>query len=200
MGGKVTHGMSRSYAYKAHGSMMARCYNPSHRSYRYYGGRENKPIRVCTQWHDRLNFLKDAVILPGYDPHQKKTLDRIDVNGDYCPENCRWVSNIKQQNNRSNNVRFEWKGVSHTLAEIARMEGIAYSVLCNIYEWNHQSLSVDEMVCKAKEKRNYNIAEIARRECLPYSKLYYQHVVRGKSVDDAIRYIKSSQHYKDNRI
>jgi hypothetical protein len=77
-------------------SMVQRCYNKNAANYKYYGG---KNIEVCSRWReDFLNFLDDM----GQRPDDQHSLDRIDVNGNYCKENCRWAHDLIQQNNRTN--------------------------------------------------------------------------------------------------
>lgn len=89
----VLHGKTKTPEYSSYVNMKNRCNNPSHKSYHHYGGRG---ITICERWLVEkgvgfLNFLEDMALCPeGY------SLDREDVNGDYCPENCRWV-NVKMQ-------------------------------------------------------------------------------------------------------
>lgn len=115
--GKITHGGSSDPLYKTHYNMLDRCYNPKCESYPHYGERG---IKVCDEWHICTNFFKWAYA-NGYKPGL--TLDRIDVDGDYCPENCRWVTMKEQQNNKTNNCILTINGKTQTLAEhIADLE------------------------------------------------------------------------------
>lgn len=89
--------------------MRSRCQKKTHISYERYGGRG---IRVCDRWNDFPAFLEDM----GHPP-ASHTLDRIDNNGDYCKENCRWATVYQQaRNTRTNNV-FMAYGETKTLVE-----------------------------------------------------------------------------------
>jgi hypothetical protein len=75
--------------------MKQRCANPNNQKYKDYGGRG---IKVCEEWlHDFQSFY-DWAIANGY--ADGLSIDRIDVNGNYCPENCRWVTMMEQRHNR----------------------------------------------------------------------------------------------------
>lgn len=202
MGGVIKHNMSRTPIYKSYHSMMSRCYDQKHKAYKYYGGRPDTPIRVCARWHDIGSFLEDAVKLPNYSPCRKgMTLDRIDPNGDYCPENCRWATNLEQQNNKRNNVILHWNDKNYTMSQLAREIGVRYSVFTGIYYWNKDKMSIDEIVNRAVASKNHtiNIAKVARENNVPYGQLYHQYVTNGNSLEDAIQLVRNGQKTERNR-
>jgi hypothetical protein len=112
------HGDSDSPEHCTWMGMRQRCYKPTSPDFADYGGRG---IRVCDEWNaDYSAFLRDM----GRRPSSKHSIDRIDVNGNYEPGNCRWATNTEQARNRRNNHVLEHDGVRMTLTEWAEKIGI----------------------------------------------------------------------------
>ena len=102
--------------------MMSRCYREKDTAYRLYGGRG---IVVCERWHKFENFLADM----GERPDNKHTIDHIDSNGNYEPNNCRWADIYTQANNTNRNVFYEYKGERKTIAQLAKIAGVKYDTM-----------------------------------------------------------------------
>lgn len=102
--------------YKIWGQMKQRCTNPKDDHFRLYGARG---ITVCDEWlHDYMAFRTWAI---DNNYNDSLTLDRINVDGNYEPSNCRWATLVEQQNNRRCNVRLSYNGETHTYAEWGRI-------------------------------------------------------------------------------
>ena len=114
------HSGCYTLTYGSWSSLKARCLNPNSEAYSYYGGRG---IKLCDRWqgeHGFENFLADM----GERPGKGYSLDRIDVNGNYEPSNCRWATAKEQANNKRNNVIIEHNGETHTFPEWCEIFGV----------------------------------------------------------------------------
>lgn len=122
----IKHGHSKrknkSRIYIIWESMIQRCTNPNRISYDNYGGRG---ISVCDKWKNFENFLLDI----GEPPTEKHSLDRIDNDGNYCPENCRWATRKEQARNTRKNKFINFNGKMWCISELAEKYNIAPSTL-----------------------------------------------------------------------
>lgn len=117
-------------------AMVARCQNPRAQSYHNYGGRG---ITVCDRWLESFeNFYADM----GDRPSNKHSLDRIDNDGPYSPENCRWATWEEQANNRRNNVWIEFQGERLSAAQWSRRLGVAIDLHAVAKKYNRSIASV----------------------------------------------------------
>lgn len=114
--------------YRVWRGMRSRCENPNVNNYHRYGGRG---IKVCDEWHVFANFLEWAMS-NGYDPDAprgKCTLDRIDNDADYCPDNCRWSDMSSQCLNKRRTKRILLDGERLPLSEAAKKVGISMNTV-----------------------------------------------------------------------
>lgn len=117
----TTHGESKNPSYGVWYDMIRRCTDPTSPAYPDYGGRG---ISVATRWLDIKNFIAAMGC-----PPEGMVLDRINNDGSYCKENCRWATLITSQNNKRNNRRLTLAGETLTAAEWSRKLGLDYKVI-----------------------------------------------------------------------
>ena len=146
-----THGKRHTREYNIYRHIKDRCYNEKSKDYINYGGRG---IKVCDRWLDKNkgfeNFYKDMRQCP-----ENHSIDRIDVNGDYTPENCRWADTKTQVRNRRNNIYINVKGEKRLLIELAEE-----------YGFNYESLRVSLSKKEESEKEKYLTQQINKKLCM----------------------------------
>lgn len=116
------HGLTSSKLYRIYHSMLDRCYKKAQKSYSIYSGRG---ITVCDEWKKDFQTFYDWAINNGY--KEGLTIDRIDVNANYEPNNCRWSTKTEQANNRRTSSMIEYNGEHHTIAEWAKIYNMPYT-------------------------------------------------------------------------
>ena len=129
-GREIQHGHSQrgklTPEYTTWVRMKARCTNPKIDGFKYYGARG---ISVCDRWNKSFpDFLADM----GYKPSNEYSIERIDCNGNYCPENCKWILNTEQsKNRRMENIekRITFNGETHSIWDWAKIVGITHHAL-----------------------------------------------------------------------
>lgn len=133
------HNMSETKIYKIWDKMKRRCRDKNNKN---YGGRG---IKMCDEWKDNFISFYNWAINNGY--KDNLTIDRIDVNGDYCPENCRWATYKEQANNRRNNRFLFYDGHKFTVSELAEKYGIKRATLSQRLKlgWNIKKALIPPM-------------------------------------------------------
>lgn len=121
---RIRHGDSRTSLYERWCAIKNRCKNESCIEYKNYGGRG---IKMCEEWSTSYETFKDWAISHGY--REDLTIDRIDVNGDYCPENCRWITMKEQLRNTTKTMRITYNGKTMLADEWEKVCGIKQSTI-----------------------------------------------------------------------
>ena len=145
---KTKHGLSHTRIKRIYDNMLSRCYNPKTPKFKNHGGRG---IKVCDEWlgeNGFINFVNWAMS-NGYD--EELTLDRIDNDGDYSPDNCRWADEETQHKNRRITLYIEYNGEKKTVQEWSKELGISENT---IYYRYYHGYTPEEILYKGKLKRN----------------------------------------------
>lgn len=122
--GNVTHGMAKTHLYRCYHHMLRRCYQTNSDHYHMYGGRG---ITVCEEWRSGFEAFRDWAFKNGY--QEELSLDRIDVNGNYEPSNCRWINAKDQCHNKRQSRMYEFNGKVQDIAQWANEYGLKYATL-----------------------------------------------------------------------
>ena len=142
-----THAESKTKLYQIWVSMRKRCVNKNDKAYQNYGARG---IRVCDEWKNSFENFRNWCLENGY--KQGLSIDRIDNNGNYCPENCRWTTRYYQSRNTRGNHIIEYNGKQYIMRDLANLLGIKYSTLAArllVYGW-----TVEDAINKKVRKKD----------------------------------------------
>lgn len=140
-----THRLSNTRLYEIHRAMKRRCYDDRVKKYKNYGA---KGIKVCDEWLNSLESFANWSYNNGY--NDNLTIDRIDNNGNYEPNNCRWVNQYTQQNNRTNNIQVEYQGKIQNISQWSKELNISYSKLYNRVV--KKNMTIENILKEFKEK------------------------------------------------
>lgn len=128
----ITHNMSKTRLFSIWRSMKSRCYIKSCGGYENYGGRG---IEVCKEWKEHFESFRDWALENGYT--DKLSIDRIDVNGNYEPSNCQWITMLEQQSNKTTSHFITYKNKTLTLSQWGRELNIPTSTIYNRLRKNY---------------------------------------------------------------
>ena len=134
----TTHGDTHTRLYGIYRKMLWRCYNKNCKDYGRYGGRG---VAICDEWKNSYEKFKSWALDNGY--KKSLTIDRIDVDGDYEPSNCRWVTMKAQNVNKRNTIRITVNGVRKPLSMWAKEYKLPYTTVYNRYR---KGLPVNEIL------------------------------------------------------
>lgn len=149
----TTHGRTNSKRYEAWSTMVGRCTRPTNVSWHRYGGRG---IKVCERWMTFANFLADMGERP-----ENMSLERIDNNGDYCPENCRWATSAQQNRNKRTNVYLTFHGRTQCVKDWSLETGLSSDV---IHQRIQKGWEVDAALTTPSRKRQTKKATDSSRK------------------------------------
>jgi hypothetical protein len=181
-------------------SVKSRCYNKNNLNYKNYGGRG---IKMYEEWKSNFTSFRDFMLSIGYDetlPTGEQTIERIDVNGDYEPNNCKLISKREQNYNKRNNHYVTYKGETKTVSELAEEYGIDVDIILN--RINHFGYTIEEaierpIIHKPRKVPTYTIdgvtktkREWAKEVGLSYSQLKSK--TRRRSVEEVVKELKGS--------
>lgn len=138
----LRHGGKHTKLYNIWRAMKQRCLLKTCNAYRLYGGRG---IKVCDEWIGFAKFQEWSLV-NGY--AEGLSIDRINNDGDYCPNNCRWADIFVQMNNTSRNRVISFRDERETMAEWARSFGLKYSLMS---KWVRKGRSMNDIATKAQE-------------------------------------------------
>lgn len=145
------HGLKHTKIYSVWHGIKTRCYNINSKDYQNYGGRG---IKMCDEWRNDVQAFYYWAINNGHD--KNLTIDRIDVNGDYSPNNCRWISRCEQERNKRRTRYLTYNGETHCMKEWAEIIGINYSTLksrLGVKKWSVERALNEKVMKTEKEKK-----------------------------------------------
>lgn len=154
-------GKGNERLYAVYNGMMSRCYNPNTQNYFRYGGRG---ITVCEEWKNSYEAFKEWAYESGYNPiapRGETTLDRIDNDGNYTPDNCRWVNMKVQNNNQHKSYTFkERPEIPHKRKHVWTIDGVTKSGI----EWCKEYGLTMQLVMYRIRKMNMTPEEALKTE------------------------------------
>lgn len=165
------HGDTNTHLYSVWCGMKDRCYNPHYKYYSRYGGRG---IEVCEEWKNSYIAFRKWAFDHGYDPLKSgkdQSIDRIDTDGNYCPQNCKWSNQTEQVRNRSISKNFFFHGKQMNPYEFCKQFGITNKVFVYrrlkkgdsptkiLHDWRMINQSSDSFMTREEACKSYGVSK-----------------------------------------
>ena len=194
----IKHGKCNNRLYKIYQMMKDRCYNKNSTSYKYYGARS---ITICDEWLNGFDVFYNWAMNNGY--RDDLTLDRVDLNGNYEPDNCQWATPKQQANNRRNNVELTYANKTQTMKQWSETLKIPYGTFLSRHNRNN---SVEHILFGSKKSyayikdclsRKMTLREVANKWGITLDEVMDKyHQERAKFTDEQIEVIMNEVYYK----
>ena len=155
--------------YSKYSAMKARCLRKTSPKYPHYGGRG---IKICDEWKESFDSFAEWSYANGYT--DEMTIERVDVNGNYCQENCKWIPMSEQAYNKTTTIWVDYHGERVALAALCKSKGVNYQSVH--FRLNHMGMSVEEAIDTPIRE---NVTDFARK-C-------HEHNIPIKTVKDRMR-------------
>lgn len=196
------HGKSKTRLYKIWQGIKTRCYNKSNRGYHDYGERG---IKVCQEWLDDFGAFYNWAINNGY--QDNLTIDHIDVNKGYEPDNCRWTTPKQQANNRRNNIMLTYANKTQNMKQWSETLKIPYAAVLSRHTRNG---SVEYILFGSLKNyayikdclsRKMTLHEVANKWGIALDNVMNKyHQVRVEFTDEQIETIMEEVYYLDKQV
>ena len=134
--------------------MKKRCYNPNNKGYKWYGA---KGIKICQEWLENPYKFEEWALSSGY--YYLLTIDRIDPDGDYCPENCRWITRSENTKRSSSRYYLTIDDVTQCLKDWSKVVDLDPSSLYEYYHRHGEIETIDHIINRMIELKKLEIAE-----------------------------------------
>lgn len=182
VGKQTKHGMTDTRLYSIWCSMKRRCYNTHDAAYPHYGG---KGVKVCNEWLD-FEVFYDWAIRNGY--ADNLTIERIDIDKDYCPENCTWITLAMQTHNKGDTRKVNLNGEVMPLKTACETLGLPYKAVH--LRITRYGMTFEEAISRPFADKSQSLKHLCKERGVSYSDAYYHVKYCGWTVEQALNGVR----------